>query len=156
MPKVQNRDLGMKKIYSTFLKNVLLFFFLFTNQHAQIFGKFFSKNEADKLYGKVLESYSFIKTELLKIITETDSTVMFNFLNGSPVILGDQRKLLYPDSITVSKEEKFYLYSKSIVEKLISLYDYKEIYIEQRENNLTLTNGNTTLEESMICPPFCP
>lgn len=146
----------MKKNYSPFLKIILLFFFAFTNQHAQTFGKLFSKNEADKLFGEVLESYSFNKTELLKIITKSDSTVMFNFLNGSPVILGDHRKLLYPDTLVVSKEEKFYLYSKSIVEKLISLYDYEEIYIEQRENNLTLTNGNTTLEESMICPPFCP
>lgn len=146
----------MKKNYSTYLKIILLFFFAFTNQHAQTFGKLFSKNEADKLYGEVLESYSFNKTELLKIITKTDSTVMFNFLNGSPVILGDQRKLLYPDTLVVSDEEKFYLYSKSIVEKLISLYEYNEIYMEQREYSITLTNGSTTLEESIICPPFCP
>lgn len=146
----------MKKNHSTFLKITPLFFLAFTNQHAQTFGKLFSKSEADKLYGKVLVSYSFNITELIKIITMTDSTVMFNFLNDSPVILGDQRKLLYPDTLIVSEEEKFYLYSKSIVEKLISLYEYNEIYIEQREYSLTLTNGNTTLEESMICPPFCP
>lgn len=146
----------MNKNFTASITIIFLLIFFTVNLNSQTYGKLFTKSEADKLYGEVLETYKFNRADLINIIARTDSTVMFKFINMTPVILGDHRELLYPDSLIVSDEEKFYLYSKSTVEKLISLYDNNEISIELREYNLTITNGNTTLEESIICPPFCP
>ncbi len=146
----------MNKNFTVSITIIVLLIFYTVNLNSQTYGKLFTKSEADKLYGEVLETYNFNRADLINLIARTDSTVMFKFINMTPVILGDHRKLLFPDSLIISDEEKFYLYSKSTVEKLISLYDNNEISIELRESNLTITNGNTTLEESIICPPFCP
>lgn len=126
------------------------------NSSAQTYGKIFPKEEAEKIFGKVIESQPFSRTDFVKILSGTENTIMYKFINGTLVILGDQRKLLYPESFKVDPKEQFYLFSKSIVDVLLQKADVGDVVIEHRQFSTTVTNQNYTLEESMICPPICP
>ncbi|MEW6195626.1 MAG: hypothetical protein AB1521_10775 [Bacteroidota bacterium] len=138
---------------------VVFIFFLIVSpiiSHAQNYGKIFTKVEAEKIFGKVTESQSFVRADFDKIMQGTEKTVMFKFIGGQLVILGDQRKLLYPESFKVDPKEQFYLFSKSMVDQLLLKEEALEIAVEHRQFSTTVTNRDFTLEESMICPPFCP
>lgn len=124
--------------------------------NAQNYGKIFTKIEAEKIFGKVTESHSFIRADFDMIMKGTEKTIMFKFIGGQLVILGDQRKLLYPESFKVDPKEQFYLFSKSMVDELLLKEEALEVAIEHRQFSTTVTNRDFTLEESMICPPICP
>lgn len=118
-------------------------------------GKIISKEDADQLFGPVHISKE-IPTETLKLyITQSVDVVMFKIMNNDLYILDNKRNVLLPDGITVSNAEVFSMYSISVVQQLISDGGSSVTYIEKRKDVLTITNGDYTLEYSMLCPPFC-
>ena len=48
------------------------------------------------------------------------------------------------------------MYSIAIVKQLFSDGNNPFNYVEKSQEVLTLTNGEFTLEYSLLCPPYCP
>ncbi|MCX6168678.1 MAG: hypothetical protein NTX65_05040 [Ignavibacteriales bacterium] len=124
--------------------------------NSQPIGKIFTKEEANNLFGNVIDSVSIKQGEITSVLNQIQSYIMFQVSNGELVILGEGRKLLYPIVKNVGPDEVFALFSKSKVVELLSSGTGETISIEKRQNHLTVTFGLLTLEEAVWCPPFCP
>ena len=118
-------------------------------------GKILNKEEANKLFGAVLVSKEMPTSTLKSLVDQSSKVVMFNFIKNDVYILGDNRKVLLPAGFSVSSSEVFHVYSTSIVQELLDNGNTPVTYIEQRKEVLTITNGDLTLEYSIICPPIC-
>ena len=123
---------------------------------SQTIGRLFGKEEANTLFGSVLESVTMSQSQLSSIISQTQNYVMFKVSNGTITILGDGRAVLYPSGATVSSSEVFYLFSKSKLIELFNLSSGTQIYIERRSQTQTITKEQNTLDLAQPCPPFCP
>lgn len=136
----------------------VFFYILFTSVigYSQTIGKIFSKEEANNLFGNVIESVSINKSDLISVLNQTQNYIMFQLNGGELIILGDGRNVLSPIGKIVSSNEVFALFSKSKVAELVNLGSGYTVIVEKRLNHLTMTFGLFTLEESMWCPPFCP
>ncbi|NJD22585.1 MAG: hypothetical protein FIA82_07950 [Melioribacter sp.] len=140
-------------------KILFLFFYIFlfsTVSFSQTVGKIYSKEEANTLFGNVIDSASVSLCDLISAINQNQNYVMFQIINGELIILGDGRKVLYPVGKNVDPNEVFALYSKSKVVELLCLSSGNTVAVEKRQSHLTVTFGLNTLEESWLCPPFCP
>ena len=120
----------------------------------EIFGKLYSKEEADKLYGNVLESVALKKSEVEKLLSASPERILFNVINNKCVILNRQRETVY-GTYTAKSEEVFPVYSTSKLTELLQAGGEEVTYFEKRKDKYTVTNGAVTLEESGDCPPNC-
>lgn len=124
-------------------------------------GKFFTKAEADSLYGPVLAADTIKTEDITKLAQSTPKFIMFNLIEGKAVILNASREVISTNSSMVSKDQTvdskqvFRLWSTSKVLELIKQGSSEITTVETRANTLTLTNGATVLEEPIPCPPFC-
>lgn len=118
-------------------------------------GKILSKENANELFGAVLVSKEIPTSSLKSLVNQSSKVIMFNIINNDTYILDNNRKALLPAGFSVSSSEAFHVYSTSIVQELLDNGNTPVTYIEQRQEVLTITNGNYTLEYSWICPPFC-
>jgi hypothetical protein len=141
-------------IIKSFLLFVLLSFNLLYSQ--TVVGKIYTKDEANSIYGTVITSTQISSSLLSGLTNITTNYIMFRINNGNLYILGDQRKPLYPSGIVVDPQTEMRLFSVSLVSKIITDGNNPYTIIEIRKNNvLTITNGNYTLEYSWPCPPQC-
>ncbi|MCL4551463.1 MAG: hypothetical protein M1495_23180 [Bacteroidetes bacterium] len=146
----------MKKII---VSVALLCFFLFGVANlisAQPYGKVLKKSEANRLFGKVLQSSKMNVKDFTKIVDQSSKVVMLNILKKQLFILGDKRKVLYPANKTVDSTTVFHVFSKSKVIELLRINKDTTITVELRKKHLTVTHGMSTLEFSQVCPPWCP
>ncbi len=121
----------------------------------QYLGEIISNQTAEKEFGSVTNSVS-ILSELLQSLSEnTKDLMMFNILNNQLYILGDNRKILYPSNAQISTDSVFKVYSKTKVMELLIQGQNKYATIENRNETITVTNGNFTLEYGSLCPPWC-
>ena len=137
---------------------LIVFFYILlfsTVSFPQTVGKIFSRVEADSLFGNVIESVPIERCNLISLFNKTQNYIMFQVINGELVILGDGRKVLYPEGKNVSSDEVFALFSKSKVAELLGLSCGNTVTVEKRNNYLTVTFELLTLEEMEWCPPFC-
>jgi len=135
---------------------VVLFASLFSSTvFSQEVGKIFDRNEADKLYGPVLEKVVINVDELKTLLLSTSDKVMFRLENNKYTILGDRRNLLYYSDKFVESNQVFHMYSKSKVLELIKKGNEKTIALEKRKGVFSISAGNYTLEAALPCPPFC-
>jgi hypothetical protein len=134
-----------------------VFLFLFANIcFAQTYGKLFTREEADKLFGPVVESVKITPADLKNAISQTEKYVMLRVLNGEAKILGDGRKAVFPSTdIAVGTTEIYHVYSKSLVEELLTKGAGEAVYLENRKEVFSVTYGENTLEMSYLCPPIC-
>ncbi|OGU75849.1 MAG: hypothetical protein A2V93_01080 [Ignavibacteria bacterium RBG_16_34_14] len=139
------------------MKKLLFAFFVITLMSINVYsqGKILSKEEANKLFGAVLVSKEMPTSTLQSLVNQSTKVIMFNFINNDGYILDNNRKVLLPAGFSVSSSEVFHVYSTSIVQELLDNGGSQVTYIEQRKEVLTITNGNYTLEYSIICPPVC-
>ena len=137
---------------------VVCYFLLFgATAYAQVVGQIFTKEEANKKYGPVVESVSFPVRTLQVILDKAEKYIMFNILNKQLYILDENRTVLYPSGSTVDDKQVFYYFSKSIVEGLINFTEKQpNVEIELRKDVLSITHGAFTLELMQWCPPICP
>lgn len=126
------------------------------NLHAQTVGKIFSKNEANTLFGAVLESKTMSVSELKSIISQTNNYVMFLIKNGVVAIKGDGGTVIYNGGVTLYSTDVFMKYSKSMVSDILLISTTGEIYIEKRNSVISVSNDTNTLEYGQPCPPLCP
>lgn len=119
-------------------------------------GKIISKESADKLFGPVLISVKVPTENLKSLITQSSKVVMFKIINNNVYVLDDKRNVLSPSGLSVSSSDVFSVYAVSVVQELLNDGGSSVTFVEQREKVLTITNGEDTLEYSVVCPPFCP
>jgi hypothetical protein len=122
---------------------------------SQEIGKIYSKADAQAAFGVVKDSVSLSADDLRKILTGTENFVMMKVVNGKVIILGDGRKVLYPPNAKVDATDPFSFFSKSKVLELLKLSDSSTLSFELRKYWITISYGMSTLEDSLICPPWC-
>lgn len=127
----------------------------FSNIYSQSIGKLYTKEDANRLYGEVLEPVEIPAFFMEAVLKNTNDVVMFKIIKGKLVILGDDRKSLLSSDQLVSESDPFYTFSKDKVLELLKSGNSKTVVVEQRSIKLTITNGAVTLQEAIICPPFC-
>lgn len=142
----------MKKFY--FLSLFLCVFVV--NAHSQSVGKIFGKSEADILFGKAQASVNLEKDILIELNKKTNDGLMFRIFDTEVVILDGKRNIMYPDKRVIADDVVFYYLSKDMISNLLSVSKDNIVNIEMRESTLTITYGEETLENTMLCPPFCP
>lgn len=136
--------------------SLLLVIFSSSIAFSQVIGKIYSKDEADKLFGKVIESAQLSVPDLNLLLAQSQNNIMFSILNNQLVILGDNRKVLSATTQNISASVIFAVCSKSKLLELLNYGDDIKISFEKRLNNPTITFGAHTLEDLVICPPYCP
>lgn len=122
---------------------------------SQEIGKIISLNEAEEIFGKVLEEQSISVDVLKNVLNNTIKCVMFNINNSDLTILGDNRMLLYSTNTFIENNDVFHLFSKSKCEELLRLGENKICLFQKREKAFTIENGQYILEYSIPCPPKC-
>ncbi|MFH1195202.1 MAG: hypothetical protein V1720_05790 [bacterium] len=122
---------------------------------AQVIGEIFTKDEADKKYGNVVKSIQLDVAVLKSLMAKTQDSIMFNIRDDEVIILGDGRKALYPAGAVVGNNEVFNRYSVSKVVELLNGGTGATVEIEERDEVLSITYGQNTLEFSAPCPPLC-
>ncbi len=93
--------------------------------------------------------------EFNSLMALTDKNIMFRVENGKLLILGDDRKALFPSGYAVKSEVVFARASKSMVAELLSTSKDMQIIIEKRENCTSISYGENILENLFDCPPIC-
>ena len=137
----------MKKI----LLIVVLFWFELFSQ-----GKILSKENADQLFGPVLVSKEIPTDTLMMYTNQSFNVIMFKLMNNELYILDNDRNVMLPLGATINSTEIFSMYSVVIVQQLLSDGNSPFTTVEKRKDVLTITNGEFTLEYSILCPPLCP
>lgn len=139
------------------MKKILFVFLLaFVSTLAQ--GKLYTKENADELYGPVVDSVKINTAMLVSLMDSTDSHIMFRVEDSKVNILGDQRKLIMSGiSANIDEKDVYHLASKATTLELLNKGGEDITYIEMRECNhiLTVSNGNFTMESMWPCPPYC-
>jgi len=134
----------------------LIFILLLNTMYGQEVGKIFTSNEADSLFGKVIESKIVSSSILKEWLNSTNDKVMFKLENDNLTVLGDQRDLIFSNSSYTESNAVFHMFSKSKVLELLKKGGDSNSYFENRSKVLTITNGNFTLDLATPCPPYCP
>lgn len=128
---------------------------------AQEIGKIYPKSEAKAKFGPVIDSVAFSVSDLKKILDGTEKYAMFKVSKGTVKILGDGRKILHPKDARVDSTEAFCLCSKSKILELLNTSNANTktnadtLSIEMHQLYFTITYGDVTLEDVVVCPPFC-
>jgi len=119
-------------------------------------GKLFSRIEANEQFGLPLFSLE-IKNEIISdCLGKSTGFIMFNIINDTIYILDNQRNTLLPLGASVEKEVVFKTFDIDIVNELMKSGNEPVTFIESRKDNvISLTNGEVTLELSWPCPPSC-
>lgn len=151
----------MKKFIIIYFIILLVPVFAQEKLDGKVAGVIYSKAEADELYGKVISSTKMTNEELDGYLSKTDSYLMFYFskdMQAAPVILDHSQKALnMPNSkARAIRPSELKVYSISKIKELIEKGGEESTMIEQRENVISLTNGDYTLEFALGCPPYCP
>ncbi|MCH7962956.1 MAG: hypothetical protein IH852_03360 [Bacteroidetes bacterium] len=141
------------KIFPLFVSFIVLV--SFSNSFAQTYGKIFTMSEANQIYGSVLKSISIPTTTIENLLNECNNYIMFRIVNNRVFVLNDSRRVLRPENKSINSRDVFTMYSKSVVQDLLSQGGGSDAYIEQRNGVLTVTYGNYTMEVGSICPPVC-
>lgn len=121
----------------------------------QVAGKLFTNQAANEKFGVVTNSVEFPVKNLENWLNQTDKYIMFKIIKNSVIVLNHDRNVIYPEGAKVDSADAFTEYSISVVEDLISVGESESVFFEQREEVLTVTIGNVTMEVGILCPPIC-
>ena len=132
---------------------VTIMFFSFNFLNAQVIGKIFDADYANKEFGKVENSISINNSELKSLLDEAGEYIMLNIDTGELRVLNGNRNSVKGNA--KSDEEVFYKMSTSQVRKLLEKGGRGTTQVEMRPKTLTLTNGNYTMDLVWPCPPEC-
>jgi len=138
------------------LQIFVLFVLSYSVIYPQTYGKLYSKDQANVLFGTVSSSVQVNNAHIQSAINKTKNVLMFKIINGIVYILDNKRNVLYPVENSVSSSEPFHMFSVSIINELLEKGKNTLSTVEIRGDVLSITNGNFTLEFSTLCPPFCP
>lgn len=122
---------------------------------AQTYGKIIGKTEADSLFGKVLESRVLPDSLVAVVVADTSSHVMFHLKDSKLIIKGGGGHIIYPAGVELNGEESFTVYSKSVFDELVIRGADSAVIIQRRDEVLTISTDDITLEFGVGCPPYC-
>lgn len=138
------------------MRTIIILLFLivsFNISNAQIIGKIFDKDFADKEFGEVVKFIEIDNNNLTNLTDIAGEYIMFNIEIGVIKALDKDRNSVLNEA--VSENEVFYKMSTSQIKKLLENGKENITKIEMRPETLTLTNGEYTLEMTRPCPPYC-
>lgn len=149
----------MSKIYHSTIISVLLLLFISCSPTKQI-GKFYTPEEANKLFGNVIYSVDLSTNVLSELLKQTEKSIMFGLVDRQLIILDNHRNLIYPDKAEYKDTDIFTVYSIDVVTQLISNRESgsqsENVSVEQRREVLSISSEISTLEMGLKCPPLCP
>lgn len=169
----------MKKIASSISVVIIFLIIASSTLNAQgkygVVGKLFGKHEADVLFGKVIGSVQIKTDDLKRAIAKGKDYILLTIKNNRLVVTNEKRESLREDNGEgIEKDEHYYFFSKSEVEKLLQTAaapapiikgkkggvssvaaDASAITAEWRAGTLTLSTDAATLELISGCPPSC-
>lgn len=139
------------------MKQLLFVLLVFNCFNINIFsqGKITTKSNADQLFGQILVSKQIATSSLESLTKRSSDVLMFNLLDNNIYVLDNNRNVLLPVGGTVNSSDIFSVYLIAVIQELISKGGSATTFIERRNEVLTITNGESTLEWSTLCPPFC-
>lgn len=139
------------------MKQLLFVLLVFNCFNINIFsqGKITTKSNADQLFGQILVSKQIATSSLESLTKRSSNVLMFNLLDNNIYVLDNHRNVLLPVGGTVNNSDIFSVYLIAVIQELISKGGSATTFIERRNEVLTITNGEFTLEWSTLCPPFC-
>ena len=143
----------MKKYFFLFV--IVLLFQSTQNLLAQTYGKIISKEEADSLFGEILESKPVTVSDFMLILEKSNSYLMFLLEDGELVIKKEGQEIVYKSGTNELIGGIFHVFSKSIIMELLSRGQSEFVLIDRREKELCISYENYILEFGMECPPFC-
>ena len=148
---------GIKMSGKKELLSLLFLYFIFWLgfNGCQTFGKLYTIQEVNQLHGPVIEKVAFGRPQFQAFLTKTNNLLMFTFKDDKLFIAGDERKVIYPDSASISLKDTLKVFSKSNVEELLNRGPADSVYVEKRSKTISITYDNSTLEFPVRCPPFC-
>jgi len=141
---------------SIFLSLLFVIFLACASQSfSQTFGKIFTNEEADNMFGKVLQSRP-IPTQLVwELLNRTNNYIMFRIENNKVIVLDNKRNVLFPEGVLINSQDVFTVYDVQVLTELLTLGNSTEVKVEQRSEVLSITSGGFTMEVGAFCPPFC-
>ncbi len=143
----------LKSVSITFV--LILLFNISTT--AQTYGKIFTNQQADNLFGPVLTSVPVSKITFQSFLTQTNNYIMFKVVDNGAIVLDNNRNIISPPAyINISPNEEFTVYKVAVVNELLSKGNENTVYIQQRANVLSISTGGFTMEVGAQCPPYCP
>lgn len=145
----------MQKCFNTIIFISIFVFATFSTCFSQGHGEIFAKSEANQKFGPVLVSISMPTENLQSILNKTENYIMFKIVNNSVIVLNNNRNVIFPQGKSSNAQEVFSLYSVSVLNDLLSRGDDTVVYVEKRNEVLSITYGGYTMEVSVFCPPFC-
>ena len=143
---------------NTFFLSMLVVIFLAcaSQSFSQTYGKIFTNEEADDMFGKVLHSRP-ISTQLVQeLLNQTNNYLMFRVENNRVIVLDNKRNVLFPEGVLINSQDVFTVYDVQVLTELLNLGNSSEVKVEQRSEVLSITSGGFTMEFGVFCPPFCP
>ncbi len=122
-----------------------------------VHGKLYSKDEADKQFGPVLESHQISVDDFKELLKKTRDSLMFHFEKGNLHIFDHTRKVIHTHGTArpFAPHEVVKRYSTSVINDLLAQGGGPVVAVENRANVLSVTNGSTTMETGTDCPPYC-
>ena len=139
---------------STLLAILVCLAFINVTQ-AQTYGQIFTRQEADERFGPVLISVSISKQAVYSFLTRTNNYIMFNVKDNKAIVLDNQRRTIHPKTALINTSDVFHMFSVSVVNQLLSLGNDDNVYIEKRNEVLSVSSGGYTMEVGVWCPPIC-
>jgi hypothetical protein len=126
------------------------------SESGEVVGIIYAAGDANNMFGNVTKSVGIRTSELSSLAEESGSYIMFLIKDDKILILDEHRNLLYPQGEEFSSDTVFNYFSKAKLLELLNIGDSSETFVENRQEVLSITNGNFTLENSRPCPPYCP
>lgn len=138
----------MKKL----LPFILFLIALSTSSLAQ--GKIITKTEADEIFGPVKSKIRF-SSKVLESYLEKHEYIMFRYVKDKVNILGVDRTPLFKQ-FDVKNNDVYFVFGAELIKELISTGRDDDIFIEERDSTISISNGTYVGEWSPACPPCCP
>jgi len=137
-------------------------------------GKFFDRNEANVLFGGVINSLTISVADLNAALEKGKDYILIAVKDNQVVIRDEKRGFLSRERVGMGKDEIMYKFSKSMIQNLIQKQVKQSkstvgtnalstnattasdlVTVEVRASVISLSYGDATLEMAIPCPPFC-
>ncbi len=149
----------MKRVFSFFVLAAIIVASLSTISNAQSkevkIGKKFTAKEANELFGTVTSSVQISKAELKAAVAKAKKYVYFAIKNNRAMVLSSRTLPLTANAEALKATDKAFLLSKTVVEEFLNTSSADYISLETRGELFTVSDGYSTLEMSLPCPPIC-
>lgn len=144
------------------LKALLLFlFFIFFAPEVlsaqEVYGRIYSKTDADQIYGPVLKKFDIDLATVQALLDQAGDYIMFNYDTDDLLVLDGKRNLIFNRGQLkkILPSDIFKKFSVSVVKDLLSRGSEDKVHVEKRKDVISVTFAESTMEFAQDCPPNC-